>query len=359
MRRVIRRVLGLGAILLLVASAARAAAPEGPRLAFLEFVNRPDALKVATGDASLGERTAVAGGSRRVRPFLYPLSGPAWSPDGALIAFTGMRGPSSGLLKPRRRQIYLVAADGSGLAAIPGTREGFGPVFFPEGSRIAFAKSKLMSTSAGRSPGAPWKSISVWSVGLDGSGLTQLTEWAPGIENLPSSSSPDGSILAFTHRDATRERVDARALRLSDGSSFVLARNAKWPRYSPDGSRIAFLGVEAVDGGSCCELGDGFTVDLYTMNASRSSRRRLTDTPLKAEQPPSWDPSGERLAYMTKGSPAEALRSFVASVMQVNADGTCPSRISAPVLRPGGHWVAFNFPVWRPGPGREAGRIDG
>lgn len=351
MHCVIPRALVLWAILLLVASTARAAAPEEPRLAFLEYVNQPDALRVATGNASLGERTALAGGGRRVRPFPYGLSGPAWSPDGALIAFTGMRGPSSGLFKPPRRQIYLVAADGSGLVAIPGTREGFGPVFFPDGRRIAFAKSKWGL------PGVLRKSISVWSVGLDGSGLTQLTEWAPGIEDLPSSSSPDGSILAFTHRDAIRERVDARALRLGDGSSFVLARNAKWPRYSPDGSRIAFLGVEAVDGGSCCELGDGFTVDLYTMNANRSSRRRLTDTPLKAEQPPSWDPSGERLAYMTAGSPAEALGSYVDSVMQVNADGTCPSRISAPVLRPGGHWVAFDFPVWRPGPGREAGRI--
>jgi len=345
--------MGLGALaLLLAASVANAVAPEGPRLAFLEFVNQPDALRVATGDASLAERTTVAGGSSRVRPFPYALSGPAWSPDGALIAFTATRGPSSGLFKPRRRQIYLVAADGSGLAAIPGTREGFGPVFFPNGWRIAFAKSKFSS------PGMPQKSISIWSVDLDGSGLTQLTEWAPGIENLPSSSSPDGSILAFTHRDAIRERVDARALRLSDDSSFVLARNAKWPRYSPDGSRIAFVGVEAADGGSCCELGDGFTVDLYTMNENGSSRHRLTDTSLKAEQPPSWDPSGERLAYMTAGGPAEALGSYVDSVMQVNADGTCPSRISAPILRPGGHWVAFDFPVWQPGSGREAGRIE-
>jgi Tol biopolymer transport system component len=351
---VTRRALGLGLgilAVLLVASVAPAAAPEGPRLAFLEFVNRPNALRVATGDASLGARTAVAGGSPRVRPFPYGLSGPAWSPDGALIAFTGMRGPPSGLFKPRRRQIYLVAADGGGLATIPGTREGFGPVFFPGGRRIAFAKSKWGLPSTTR------KSISVWSVDLDGSGLTQLTGWAPGIENLPSSFSPDGSILAFTHRDAIRERVDARALRLSDGRSFVLARNAKWPRYSPDGSRIAFIGVEAVDGGTCCELGDGFTVDLYTMSANGSSRRRLTDTRLKAEQPPSWDPSGERLAYMTAGSPAESLGSYVDSVMQVNADGTCPSRISAPVLNPNSHWVAFRFPVWRPGPGREAGRI--
>ncbi len=351
MRRVIRRALILGAILLLVASAARAVGPEGPRLAFLEFVNRPATLKVATGDASLGGRTAVAGGSPRSRPFPYPLSGPTWSPDGASIAFAGIKGPSRGLLKPRRRQIYLVAADGSGLAAIPSTREGFAPVFFPDGRRIAFARSRWGL------PEVRQKSISIWSVGLNGSGLTQLTEWAPGIENLPSSFSPDGSILAFTHRDAIRERVDARALRLGDGSSLVLARNAKWPRYSPDGSRIAFLGVEAVDGGSCCELGDGFSVDLYTMNANGSSRLRLTDTPLKAEQPPSWDPSGERLAYMTKNSPAEGSGSYVDSVMQVNADGTCPSRISTPVLNSDGNWVAFSFPAWQPGPGREAGRI--
>jgi Tol biopolymer transport system component len=188
--------------------------------------------------------------------------------------------------------------------------------------------------------------------------LRQLTEWANGVEDLPSSFSPDGSVLGLTHRDTTRDRADAVALRLDGRGSLVLARDAGWPRYSPDGSRIAYLGIRRVGDTSCCERGDGFSVDLYMMNADRSSRLRLTGTPAVAERPASWDPSGQRLVYTTKSAPTErASGDLEAAVMQINADGTCRSRISAPAPRAGGPQVSFQDPSWQPGLGREAGRI--
>lgn len=367
MRRVIRRALGVGALLLALAAAnggtamsAGAPAPDGARLAFLQFAWRPDALTIATSDAALRESATLAGGDRHVRPLPYPFLGPAWAPDGSLLAFSGMTGPVPKLLLPASRRIYLVQADGTGIRAIPGTRGGFGPVFSPEGKTIAFAKTvnKLVKPRPpfGRTV---WKGTTVWSVGLDGSGLRQLTEWANGVEDLPSSFSPDGSILGLTHRDVFHDRVDATAMQLDGRASYVLAEDAAWPRYSPDGSRIAYLGIHRIGSTSCCELGDGFSIDLYAMNADRSFRHRLTDTPAKAERPASWDPSGERLVYTTKSAPTETTSGDLeASVMQINADGTCLSRLSVPVLRVRGHRLSFHYPVWQPGAGRGAGRIE-
>jgi Tol biopolymer transport system component/sugar lactone lactonase YvrE len=354
-----------GGLALLLAAAlgsapgSAATGPDGPRLAFLRFTERPASIAVATSDAALREPVTVAGGGRHARPFPYPLAGPAWSPDGSFVAFGGMSGPTSKLLLPGSRRIYLVEADGTGVRPIPGTRGGFGPVFSPDGQSIAFAKTIRKRLAPHGRPGRRWKGTTVWSVGLDGSGLRQLTDWANGVEDLPSSFSPGGAVLGLTHRDLFRDRADAMALRLDGRSSYVLARDASWPKYSPDGRRIAFLGIRRLGATSCCEQGDGFSVDLYTMDVDRSARRRLTDTPAKAERPASWDPSGERLAYTTKGTPTESSSGDLeASVMQVNADGSCPSRISVPIPRRAGYRVTFRWPTWRPGPGRGAGRIE-
>lgn len=363
MARVTARIRGtLGAALALLspfAATAAADVPPGPRLAYLRSTARPATLTVTIGNAVLRETTRVAGGAVRVRPLPFPYSGPAWSPDGSLLAFSGMSGGLPRLLSPDSRRIYVVAADGSGLHAIPGTRRGFGPVFAPDGESIAFAKTVNHRLAPHGAFGAGrWKATSTWSVRLDGSGLKRLTPLSNGVEDLPSSFSPDGSLLALTHRDVFHDRADALALRLHGGGTRLLARSAAWPRYSPDGARIAFLGIRRIGDTSCCELGDGFSVDLYAMNADGSSRRQLTDTPAKAEQPASWDPSGERLAYTTKSAPTESSSGDLeASVMQINADGTCPSRISVPVIKPGGYRLDFYFPTWQPGPGHEAGRI--
>jgi Tol biopolymer transport system component len=346
------RVLAVLAAVALVASmpaSAGAAAPAGPHLAFLRITERPDALGVGTSDAALNRSLTVAGGGRSARPLPYPHSGAAWSPDGSVIAFSGMTGPLPTITRLGNRHLYVVAPDGSDLHRIPHTRGGFAPVFSPDGRWIAFARTVRRGY---------WKGTTTWMARLDGTGFRRLTEWEKGVENLPSSFAPDGSVLALTHRDVSRDRADAMALPMDGRQPYVLAANASWPRYSPDGSRIAFLGIRRIGNTSCCELGDGFDVDLYVMDADRSSKRRLTRTPRKAERPASWDPSGERLAYTTKGKPTESTSgNLEAGVMQINADGSCPSRISVPTPRIRGHHTHFFYPTWQPGTGREAGRI--
>jgi len=121
--------------------------------------------------------------------------------------------------------------------------------------------------------------------------------------------------------------------------------------YSPDGSKIAFFRgrtVKAPDGSA------GWTTDLFTVDAGGGGLRRLTRSP-GIEYSQSWDPSGERLAYIRYPpvwrDPNEL--GYGSAVLQVNADGTC----RRPIV--GGSPLTAIFAVaWQPGSGREAGRID-
>jgi Tol biopolymer transport system component len=91
------------------------------------------------------------------------------------------------------------------------------------------------------------------------------------------------------------------------------------------------------------------STDLYVVGSDGSGLQRLTRTPSILEIWPAWDPSGERIAYSELPSDSESERP--ASIAQVNADGTCRGTL---LRRPNS---ALGGPAWRPGPGREAGRI--
>ncbi len=82
--------------------------------------------------------------------------------------------------------------------------------------------------------------------------------------------------------------------------------------------------------------------------------RRVTSSP-GIDYSQSWDPSGERLAfvrYLPEWLEPDEL-GYGSAVMQVNADGSCLGFVLRPSLD-----VAFFGVAWQPGPGREAGRIE-
>jgi TolB protein len=74
------------------------------------------------------------------------------------------------------------------------------------------------------------------------------------------------------------------------------------PRWSPDGSKIAFAGI------------GGGKVDIYVVGADGSGLRQLTSSP-GWEQEPVWSPDGTQIAYIAW--PTEAADIFV-----MNADGS-------------------------------------
>lgn len=146
-------------------------------------------------------------------------------------------------------------------------------------------------------------------------------------------------------------------MRLDGGGTTDLVRLATEPALSPDGTRVAFAGYLNLDVVKAEEGREYAATELYAMNIDGTGVRRLTRTEGVIETSPSWDPSGQRIAYVQ----VAADTSFVAglallfpvgnAIMQVNADGTCRERLySSPKS-------ALYGVSWQQGTGHEAGPI--
>lgn len=353
MRRVIRRVLGATVVaLLLTASAATATVPDGPRLAVVKLGEKPPPFGLLTIGPGGGRPLRLVKGDPRSRPLLdFSLLPISWSTDGERVAFGGIIGFRDGDDHEPIRRIFTVRADGSDLRAIAGTNGAVGPVFSPDGRTIAFTRSverETRTTVGGKVRPKGFDGASVWTLDLLTGSQRQLTPWRDGLGYIASSFSPDGTTLLASHMDdLLLNEHEPVALRLDGGKSRRLLEDGFAPVYSPDGSRIALI-RRPVDYG---EEGD---TDLYVMKADGTEVRRLTRTPGRYEFAPTWDPSGERLAYV-RWSAAETIAAAFGlgdALMQINTDGTCQTKVASSPR------AAFYMPAWQPGPGREAGRIE-
>jgi Tol biopolymer transport system component len=329
---------------------------EGPRLAFVKWGPKPKSLELLSLDFSGSGLQRISGGPKPARDHSpVPFDGPAWSPDGSSIAFAAY-------LTPKKTEIFTAKPDGSDLRAVPGTVEGKDPVFAPDGRTIAFARSRYREPKIDpdhplKSLGGGYSSTTTWTIGVDGDGARRLTSWRDGVYNTPSSFSPDGATLALSRED--RGSHSAVLMELSTGRVTLLARLAEEPAYSPGGERIAFVSYRDrnVDPEGGFD-GPALAGELYIENVDGSGLTRVTYTPDAQENAPSWDPSGERLAYTkTTGNDWFGL-GLTNAVMEINPDGSCPRRVFGRPAKPGAReLVGLYGPVWQPGSGRGAGRI--
>jgi Tol biopolymer transport system component len=148
--------------------------------------------------------------------------------------------------------------------------------------------------------------------------------------------------------------VETVALRFDGRPSSLLIGEGDFPVYSPDGSKISLTRTNLYWSRKAGKSGQPRireSDDLYLIDADGTNLRRLTNTPKKDELLAGWDPSGERLAYTVMGK-RPFRRGSTSSIMQINADGTCPTEI---LTKPR---VAFYGSAWQPGAGRGAGRIE-
>lgn len=286
-----------------------------------------------------------------------PFAAPSWFADGSLLAYSG-QAPG------RRLAIFVVRADGTGPRQLPKTIGGRHPVVSADGRYIAFSRSRLVTPRF--NPKRPLESLykdgfsstSAWLLDRLGGGQRRLTPWRNGLHVEPSSFSPDGSTLALSRSE--RGESEAIEIDLSDGAVTVIARRAKEPVYSPDGSRLAFVSYRDRN------VAEGFgepvlAGELYVRPRAGGPPLRLTHTEEWQEAAPSWDPSGERLAYTQSTGDEPFGLGFTNVIKQVNADGSCRQLLFGQVARltpeEFGPSVAINGPSWQPGPGREAGPI--
>jgi Tol biopolymer transport system component len=296
----------------------------------------------------------LAGGPDNSVPGPGTASRPVWSPDGELLAFTGPSHGTAGL--------YVVRADGSHLHLLRSSRgvlfQG-DPVFTPDGRALVVTAIQLVrgqfERAARRDPSEQKLDVrfALWAVPVDGSRPRPVTPWQRRAILSPASFSPDGKTLVATAYD--RRGVGIVALGVGGGlhrGMRLLVKGASEPALSPDGSQLAFVRDQREP---TEEIGE-----------SRATRSDLLSIPFAGGAPrlvarvrgglrwPSWDPSGQRLAFTAVSGTGPAIGSEPHqgnAVMQVNADGSCLSRVFSTK-----RGVIFGT-TWEPGPGREAGPI--
>ena len=138
---------------------------------------------------------------------------------------------------------------------------------------------------------------------LDSGSERNLTRDAGGYGG--ASWSPDGSRIAYVHRD------DIYVMDVDGGNRHNLTANregATWPSWSPDGRQIAF-GSDR----------DGNT-EIYVMASDGGALRNLTNN-AAPDHPPRWSPSGRHIAFYTERDGNDEL--YV-----MDADGRNPRNLS-------------------------------
>lgn len=217
-----------------------------------------------------------------------PIMSPAWSPDGARLAYVSFEGQMSSVYVQN-----LSTSSRERVSAHAGINGA--PAFSPDGRRLALTLSQ------------PDGNVDLFVLDLATHGLTRITD-DPAIDTEPCWS-PDGRSLYFTSDRAGRPQIyrislarDERATRIT----FEGAYNAR-PRVSPDGTQLAIVTL------------DQGAYRIAAVNLANGRSRVLSSGRL--DEGPSFAPNGQTVLFAAREGGRGVLET-------VAIDGSVTSRIS-------------------------------
>jgi Tol biopolymer transport system component len=254
--------------------------PDGRQAAYVVYTDEPRGQALRVADLVTGEEREVVAAEDVVDP--------AWSPDGAQIAYAG-----SGVFR-------IPAAGGE---PVPVSATGWAPRWSPDGAEIAFAT---------------WGELIVTRIS-DGARRSLVAVGAR------PCWSPDGVQLAYVWSDTTElvmERVDA-----AGGSAPVEIARGAWledPSWSPDGERLAF--VETPDG-------DTDSDQLRVVDAAGGDPRTLVEVGFSGGVP-QWSRDGGRLLYadLAHDTPVHVIDVAGGAPVATGLAGISPVWLASPIV---------------------------
>jgi len=206
---------------------------------------------------------------RRLTVNEYDDYSPAWSPDGARIAFLSDRDDANPTQCAHEcfYQLYVINADGSDEHKLVETEFSVHhPDWHPDGTKLSFDTEFNLQGD-------------IYVVNADGSGLQLLIE-----DGFWADWSPDGAQIVFaSKRDGNVEIYAADA---NGSNQRRLTENTRldfFPAWSPDGRRIAFATMEQKQ--------------IFVMDADGGNEQQVTYQG-KCEDP-AWSPDGRQIAFQS------------------------------------------------------------
>jgi Tol biopolymer transport system component len=231
--------------------------PDGRKLVFAS--DRDGNREIYVMDVAGASQGETAAALRNLSQHKAPDWQPAWSPDGARVAFSSYRDDNW--------ELYLVDADGTNLLRMTDHPENdFSPTWSPDGSKLLFASRRYMDAD-----------LFVMDVTTGES--TQLTTGE--LNEFDPAWSPDGRWIAYVTQHG--DQGDVYVMR-ADGADPINLTDSPYandfqPTWTPDGQWVVYVSYTAAEGDH----------ELFRMRPDGSSVQRLTNDDYD-DLAPSWRP---------------------------------------------------------------------